>query len=100
MYINKKCKTLIKIYKFLLLIIDYLNKHLHLNIIFNSFLKFINSKIFKVLRFLIKIIILINLLISFGFFFKVLELQTPLSIVSSIYMESFNKNYHFMNLIK
>lgn len=82
-----KNKTLIKIYKYSVTVFKFLNKHLYILSIISLIAKARKSIYYKVISWIIKIILAINLLISSGLFFMVADLYTPLTTVYNFYTD-------------
>lgn len=82
-----KNRTLIKIIKYLKIIFKFLNKHLYILSILAFFRRNKDSYYFIIIKFIIKLVILINLAISSGLFFSVLDLHTPFDVIISFYQD-------------
>jgi hypothetical protein len=80
-----KNKTLIKIYKHSVKIFKFLNKHLYLLSILSFLSKARNSVYYKVISYILKLIIVINLVVTSGVFYAALDVQTPLLAVYDFY---------------
>jgi len=66
-----------------------MNKHLYILSILSFFKKTKDSFYYKFISYTIKLVILINLVISSGLFFSALDLQEPISALRALY-------FHFM----
>ena len=80
-----KNKKLIMLYKYSIKIFKFLNKHLYILSILSFLRKSRNSIYYKFISWTIKIVILLNLIISSGLFFSTVDLVTPLNIIYNFY---------------
>lgn len=82
-----KNKKLIKLYKYSIGIFKFLNKHLYILSFISLIAKFRKSFYYKMLTYLIKAIVAINLIITSGLFFTLTDFSTPLIQIWNIYDE-------------
>jgi hypothetical protein len=82
-----KNRNLIKLIKYLKIIFKFLNKHLYILSILAFLRRSKDSLYYRAITLTIKLIILINLIISSGLFFSVLDLSTPLDTIIQFYLE-------------
>ena len=66
-------------------IFKFLNKHLYILSIISFIAKARKSVYYKTISFILKIILAINLVITSGLFFSVVDLYTPLNTIYSFY---------------
>jgi hypothetical protein len=80
-----KNRSLIKIYKYSLIIFKFLNKHLYILSILSILAKARKSNYYKIFSWIIKIILVLNLAVSSGLFFSVVDLYTPFTTIKLFY---------------
>jgi hypothetical protein len=80
-----KNKNLIKLYKYGKIIFKFLNKHFYLLSIISYIARLRNSMYYKVISWVLKLVLIINLCITSGLMFSVLDLTTPLNVVYEFY---------------
>jgi len=82
-----KNKTLIKVYKYSVKTIKFLNRHLYLFSILSMFSKFRKTNTYKVVNWIIKVIISLNIIFVSGLFITLIDFETPFDTVSNLYMD-------------
>lgn len=87
MYINRG--TLLKLVIFGKRMFQFLNKHFYILPLFSILAKVRNNKIFKFSSWMIKIIILVNLILGTGFILYFTDFLHPLNSLYSIYFDMF-----------
>jgi hypothetical protein len=80
-----KNKKIIKFYKYSLNSFKFLNKHLYILSILSFISKSRKSIYYKIISYTIKLVIILNLVISSGLFYAAMDLQTPLTAIYSFY---------------
>lgn len=80
-----KNKTLIKLYKYSLIVFKFMNKHLYILSILSLIARARKSIYYKIITWTIKLILALNLVISSGLFFSVIDLVTPFDVVYKFY---------------
>lgn len=91
-----KNKRLIKLYRGFVILFKFLNKHLYLLSIITLIKRSRSTALYKAISLIIKMVVLINLIISSGLFFSFLDLQTPLMNVYSFYDEIIKPFYDYL----
>ena len=84
-------------YKFSVKLFKFLNKHLYILSFISLIAKFRKSNSYKVISWVIKIIVSLNILLASGLFLSITDLQTPFDAIFNLYSE-FLKPY--IDLIK
>jgi hypothetical protein len=82
-----KNKTLIKLYKYSVTTFKFMNKHLYLLSIISFISRSRKSVYYKIVTLIIKIVLIINLIITSGLFFTVVDLYTPFNTIESFYSD-------------
>jgi hypothetical protein len=82
-----KNKTLIKVYKYSIKLFKFLNRHLYILSLFSMISKFRKTNTYKVINWIIKIIVTVNVILASGLFLSLTDLQTPFDIVYNLYMD-------------
>lgn len=84
-----KNKTLIKAYKTGKTIFKWLNRHFYIVSIISLFARWRKSNVYYIIKYLMKIVLVINIVITSGIFFSVADLITPFYIIESFYKDLF-----------
>jgi hypothetical protein len=82
-----KNKTLIKVYKYSVKTIKFLNRHLYLFSILSMISKFRKTNTYKVVNWIIKVIISLNIIFVSGLFVTLIDFETPFDTVYNLYMD-------------
>jgi hypothetical protein len=80
-----KNKSLIKLYKYSLATFKFMNKHLYILSILAFIARARKSVYYKLISWLLKIVTAINLLITSGIFFSIVDMSTPLDAIYNFY---------------
>jgi hypothetical protein len=78
-------KHLIRLHKYGKLTFNFLNKHFYIVSLLSLIAKAKNNKLYKITSWIIKLILVINIFISSGLFFSLVDLTTPITAIYSFY---------------
>jgi hypothetical protein len=92
-----KNRSLIKLYKYSVTTFKFLNKHLYILSILSLIAKARKSVYYKVISWILKFIIVINLVLTSGLFYSLIDLQTPFNTIYSFYSDFLNP---YLEIIK
>jgi hypothetical protein len=78
-------RHIIRLHKYGKITFNFLNKHFYFVSLLSLIAKAKNNKLYKITSWIIKLILVINIFISSGLFFTVVDLTTPLSAIYNFY---------------
>lgn len=85
-----KNKTLIKVYKYSVKLFKFLNRHLYILSIISLISKFRKTNTYKLVNWIIKIILALNIIFISGLFVTLVDFETPFDTVYNLYMDLLN----------